>query len=169
VPDLDLVALLQPLRRVDPAAVQPGAVLRVKVLDIPEAVRDLEPRVVAGGEVVQDDQGALAPGGEVGVEDVPVLAHLDLQGLARHTVGQGHPGLPGDRGYGRLPGLLLRLGGFVPRRERPGVGGAMRLISGLGEVVQAGAAHISMMPERTVGEPSSALEWPRLASVSLVP
>src|SRR5215470_4985029 len=64
--DLDLVAFLETLGLVDAAVVEPGAIGGVEVLDEPEAVRQLEQGVVAGGVLVADHQAALPAGGEVG-------------------------------------------------------------------------------------------------------
>jgi hypothetical protein len=68
VPDPHLVAFLHPLGRLDAPPVQPGAVGRTQVLDIPAAVGDLKARVEAGGELVVDGQIALAADREVGID-----------------------------------------------------------------------------------------------------
>ena len=76
-PDPDLVAFLQPLGDDDAAPVEPGAVGRAEVLDVPEAVSRLEEGMMAGGVLVVDHQGALSAGGELGVEDAGLVPGLD--------------------------------------------------------------------------------------------
>jgi signal transduction histidine kinase len=76
-PDPDLVAFLQPLGDDDAAPVEPGAVGRAEVLDVPEAVSRLEEGMMAGGVLVVDNQGALSAGGELGVEDAGLVPGLD--------------------------------------------------------------------------------------------
>ncbi len=56
LPDPYLVAFLEPLGLVDTAPVQPGAVGRIEVLDVPETVSELEKGVVARGPLVAEDQ-----------------------------------------------------------------------------------------------------------------
>src|ERR1700722_1122407 len=145
VPDLDLVALLQQLGRVDAASVQPGAVGRAQVLDVPQVAGDFEAGVLAGGEVVVDDERALPPRGEVGVKDVLPVCGPEDQGLRWDGIGESHAGLPGDRGYGGPPRLLLRLSGVFPGRESAGMGPAGGFGGGAGEAVNTG--HLSMMAD----------------------
>src|SRR5262249_61965924 len=72
-PDLDLVALLQMLGGAEAAPVEPGAVGRAEVLDEPQGVGDVEAGVVAGSELMGDEEGAVADcrgGGTEAVADV---------------------------------------------------------------------------------------------------
>jgi hypothetical protein len=145
VPDSDLVALLQPLGSEDTAPVEPGAVGRAEVFDVPELVGDMETGVVARGELVVDDERALAAGGEVTVEDVPPIPDLEDKGLGGNRLGQGHSGLPGDCGHGGPPCLPLRLRGVFPGWGSSRVGTAMCFVRGTSEVIDTG--HILMMAE----------------------
>src|SRR5215472_17449588 len=110
MPDLDLVALLQTLRGVEPTPVEPGAVGRAEVLHKPQAVRHPEPAVVAGGELVADGQVALAARDEVGLEGVALVSCLNDQGSGGGCLlDEGGAGLRGDSGHGDSPGLLVLL------------------------------------------------------------
>jgi len=147
LPDLDLVALLQTLRGVETAPVEPGAVGRAEVLDKPQAVGHPESAVVAGGEVVADGQVALAASGEVGLEGMALVSCLDDQGPGgRCLLDEGGAGLRSDRGHGDFPGLLLLLGGLLPRRQVCGVRATVGFIGGSCELLEAGTGHPSMMP-----------------------
>jgi hypothetical protein len=141
VPDPDLVALLQPLGLVNAASVEPGAVGRAEVFDVPKAMGELEQGVVAGGVVVADGQRALAPRGEFGVKDAGLIAGLDDKRLAGEPVGEGGVALAGDGGHGGLPGLLLLLSGVFPRRQSPGVCAAVGFVCGLREAFEVSASH----------------------------
>ncbi len=140
-PDPDLVPLLQPLGGDDAAAVEPGAVGRAEVFDVPQAVRGQEEGVVAGGMLVVDHQRALAPRGELGVEDTRLAAGLDDDRRGGTRVGEGGVARGGNRGNGGPPGLLLLLGGVFPRRQGPWVSAAVSLVGGAREAVEVGAGH----------------------------
>jgi len=112
--DLDLVTLFQPLGREDAAAVEPGAVGRPEVLDVPQAVCGLEKGMVARGVIVGEDQIALAARDELLVEDVGLVADLDHEGLGGKPFGEGHLAHAGDGRNDGLPGDLLLLGSVVP-------------------------------------------------------
>ena len=152
-PDPDLVAFLQPLDGADAAPVEPGAVGRAEVLDVPEAMSGLEEGVMAGGVIVVDDQCALPACGEFGMEDAGLAADLDGDGRGGSRVGKGGVARACDGRHGGLPGLLLLLGGVFPGRERPGVSATVGLVGGAREAVEIAASHQSIMPG---GVPQSA-------------
>src|SRR5215469_11832985 len=105
--------------------------------------------MVARGELVADGQVALAARGEVGLEGVALVSCLDDQGPGGGCLlDEGGAGLRGDRGHGRSPGLLLLLGGLLPRRQVCGVRTTVGFIGCSCEVFEAGIGHISMMPGR---------------------
>src|SRR5215510_12285080 len=85
VPDSDLVTFLQPLGCLDAAPVQPGAVGRAQVFDIPPAAGNLEACVAAGGEFVVDDEAAFPAHGELGIEGAAAVGGLDAQGPGRRS------------------------------------------------------------------------------------
>ena len=95
-PDPDLVAFLQPLDGADAAPVEPGAVGRAEVLDVPQAMSGLEEGVMAGGVVIVDDQCALPARGEFGMEDAGLAADLEGDGRGGSRVGQGGVARGGD-------------------------------------------------------------------------
>src|SRR5580704_17646329 len=130
--DLDLVALFQALRGEHAAAVEPGPVRRLEVLDVPGAVRELEPGVVVGGMVIGHHQAALAARGEVGAEDMGLLRGLDDERRGGPGVGQGGLAVAADGGHGGLPGLLLTAGNVVPRRDIALLGPAESVVGGSG-------------------------------------
>jgi two-component system OmpR family sensor kinase len=155
-PDPDLVALLQPLGDDEAAPVEPGAVGRAEVLDVPEAVSRLEEGMMAGGVLVVDNQGALSAGGELGVEDAGLVSGLDDDRLGGPGFGEGGVALAGDGRHGGPPGLLFLLAGVFPGRERPRVSAAVSLVGGTGKTVEVGASHKSIMPEgRGRGSPET--------------
>src|SRR5215469_5027081 len=97
----------------------------------------------AGGELVADREGALTAGGEVGVEGVALVSGLDEQGpVGGYRLNDRAAGLRGDGGRDGSPGLLLRLGHLFPRRQGSGLGLAVGLVGGPGEVIEAGTAHL---------------------------
>jgi NAD(P)-dependent dehydrogenase (short-subunit alcohol dehydrogenase family) len=153
VADPDLVSLLQPLRSMEAAAVEEGAVRRAEVFDVPQAVRDEEARVVAGGELVADGQVAHPAGGELAVKAVLPVRGLDDQGPgAAGRLDHGVAGLNVDSGNGCSPGLLLLLGGVFPPRQGNAcrrVRAAMSFVGDSGKVFEARTTHISIMPERS--------------------
>src|SRR6266550_8419719 len=146
-PDLDLVAFLQMLGGAEAAPIERGAVGRAEVLDEPQAVSDLETGVVTGSELVADGEVALAACGEGGAEAVTLVSDLDDQWPGGGRLDEGPPGLCGDGGHSGFPGLLLLLGGVLPRRQRCGMGAAGGFIGGSCEVFEAGAGHSSIMSE----------------------
>jgi hypothetical protein len=153
MPDPDLVAFLKPLGGVNAAPVEPGAVGRTEVCDVPEAVGGGEAGMMVGGEFVADDERALAPGYELGVEVVSLVPDLDVQRLCRSRLGDGLRGLAGDGGHRGPPGLLLLLAGVFPGWEGSGVSAAMGFVGSLRKAFKAGTGHISMMPEKDATRP----------------
>src|SRR5215469_14960962 len=105
--------------------------------------------MVARGELVADGQVALAARGEVGLEGVALVSCLNDQGPGGgRLLDEGGAGLRGDSGNGDSPGLLLRLGGLLPRRQLSGMRAAVGFIGCSCEVFEAGTGHASMMPGR---------------------
>jgi hypothetical protein len=128
VPDSDLVTFLQPLGCLDAAPVQPGAVGRAQVFDIPPAAGNLEACVAAGGEFVVDDEAAFPAHGELGIEGAAAVGGLDAQGPGTHPHSTGDFPLPRDGGRRRPPGRLFLRTDIFPRRQRRGMGSAVGLI-----------------------------------------
>ncbi len=91
--------------------------------------------------------------GEFGVKDAGLVPGLDDDRLGGADIGEGHVARAGDGGHRGLPGLLLLLGGVVPRRERSGAGAAMGFVGGSREAFEISAGHLSMMPEGRSGGP----------------
>src|ERR1700677_2460928 len=145
--DLDLVALLQALRGEHPAPVEPRAVRRAEVLDVPGTVRELEPGVVVGGVVIAHRQVALAARGEVGAEDVGLASGLDDERRGGPEVGQGGLAVAVDGGYGGPPGFLLGVGDVVPPRDGALLGPAVGVVRDPSEGFEVNAWHPSSLPE----------------------
>src|SRR5215831_6826288 len=83
VPDSDLVTFLQPLGCLNAAPVQPGAVGRAHIFDVPPAAGNLEARVATGGEFIVDDQAAFPAHGELSIKGTTAVCGLDDQGPGR--------------------------------------------------------------------------------------
>jgi DNA-binding transcriptional LysR family regulator len=127
-PDPDLVALPQPLVVVDAPPVEPGAVGRVEVLDVPVGMGELEERMVGGGTIVADGQRALAADGEVLVEGVGLISGLDDDRRSVDSFCEGGLARVGNGGHRHYPGLLLLCGGVLPAREGFRLGAAMSFV-----------------------------------------
>ena len=130
MPDLDLVAFFQPLTLEDAAPIEPGAIGRAEILDIPKTVSEQEVGVLARGTLIVENQRALPADGEVVVEDAGLISGLDDERLGRRSLGEGGIAGAGDCGYGGFPSLLLLPGGVFPRRKRPRVGVAVSFVRG---------------------------------------